>query len=153
MTVTHTIKSVNTPVFTKRDISQIIGIPETRITNWEAGRTIKLKPSILKAAGRGTRNLYSLGDVYKSYLAIVLLSVGYSGELVQQAIDEAPGRIEHEDWLFVEHPSDSGETRIRWSRKPRLSHGLAHAHVVNLANIREAAKELIRKESKGNESL
>lgn len=153
MIVSDTITPVNPLVFTKRDISRFFGIPETRITNWEAGRTIKLKPSIMQASGRGTRNLYSIGDVYKSCLALLLLSVGYSSELVQQAVDEALGRIEHEDWLFVEYPSASGKTRIRWSRNPRLSHGLAHAHVVNLANIRETVNELVRKESKGNESL
>src|SRR5215470_13058401 len=102
MIVANTIKRVKPHVFTKHDISHVFGIPATRVTNWEAGRTIKLRPSIHEASGRGTRNLYSLGDVYKTGLAIVLLSVEYSSKVVQRAVDQAPGHIEHARWLFIE---------------------------------------------------
>lgn len=133
-------------VFTKHDISQVFGIPETRVTNWEVGRTIKLRPSIQEASGKGTRNIYSLCDVYKTGLAIVLLSVGIAGELVQRAVDDAPGRIELADWLFIEYVSDSTKARIRWSRKPpRLNLRLSNGLIINLANIRKAVNSAILK--------
>jgi hypothetical protein len=144
MIVTKTIKPVKPRVFTKHDISQFFGIQPTRVTNWEAGRTLKLKPSILEASGRGTRNLYSVGDVYKTGLAILLLAVGYSSKVVQRAVDAAPGHIEHAKWMFIEYPSGSQEPRIRWSRKPPLMRAdLAHGHIVNLANIRKSVDELM----------
>jgi len=146
MIVTDTTKAVKRRVFTKHDISEFFGIPPTRVTNWEAGRTIRLKPSILEASGRGTRNLYSVGDVYKTGLAILLLAVGYSSKVVQRAVDQSPGHIEHAKWMFIEHLSGSQEPRIRWSREPPLMRAeLVHGHIVNLADIRKSVDELIAK--------
>ena len=153
MIVAKTISHVK-PVFTKHDISQVFGIPATRVTNWEAGRTIKLRPSLLEASGRGTRNVYSLADLYKTGLAIRLLAVGYSGDVVQRAIDEAPRHIEHSEWILVEHLSNSEVPRIRWSLKvPRFGPNMAHGHIVNLANIRKVVDQLIREEVRDDEYL
>ncbi len=129
-------------IFQRRDISRILGIPFSRLANWEAGRTLKLTPSIREARGGGSSNLYSRSDVYVIALADMLLHLGYPGESVQAVIDPATRMspdgtipIEHRAWLRIVWLS-KGKPQIVWSMGPEIDRTALAVYCLNVAKLR-----------------
>ena len=137
-------------IFQRRDIARILGIPPSRLNNWEAGRTIKLVPSMREAGGSGSSNLYSLSDVYVIALADTLLHLGYPGESVQAVINPATkmapdGRIpiHHCGWLRIVWRS-KGKPQIVWSMGPEIERNALAVYCLNVAKLRATVDDEIK---------
>lgn len=45
-------------------MAKVLGMPLTKARNWTIGRPLGIPASVRTATGTGTRNLYSIEDVY-----------------------------------------------------------------------------------------
>src|ERR1700739_1976201 len=92
-------------VFELGEIAKILGMTLTKTKNWTVGRPFKLEPSIKPASGHGTRNLYSLDDVYLMGLANELSKVGMAanaiGKLVEAVRVRFPNGLGGVDAMFI----------------------------------------------------
>lgn len=76
-------------VFSLGEVAEILEVPKARIKNWTIGRPFTIVPKVLAASGKGSRNLYSLSDVYLFALVNQLHEDGLSNEVLQLVIDGA----------------------------------------------------------------
>jgi hypothetical protein len=74
-------------VFTLAEVAELLRAPKTRIKNWTIGRPLKIVPRILAGQGKGSRNLYSLEDVYVFALVDRLHRDGLSNEAIRHVLD------------------------------------------------------------------
>ncbi len=86
-----------------------------RAKNWTVGRPFKLKPSIRTATGPGSRNLYSLEDVWLMGVANELSKAGMAanaiGKVVGAVRSKFPNGLASVDALFMSH-GEKGTYRI-----------------------------------------
>ena len=76
-------------VFTLGDVAEILQVPKSRIKNWTIGRPLKIVPRVLAGKGKGSRNLYSLEDLYLFALVNQLYADGLSNNAIQYVVDAA----------------------------------------------------------------
>ncbi len=69
-------------VFTLGEVAKVLSVPSSRIKNWTIGRPFHVAPSIVTGRGKGSRNLYSLEDVYFFALLNRLDGDGLSTDLI-----------------------------------------------------------------------
>jgi hypothetical protein len=74
------------PTFEFREMIQVLGMSATRAKNWTVGRPFKIEPSVRTASGQGSRNLYSLEDVYLMGVADELSKAGMAGNAVGKLV-------------------------------------------------------------------
>ena len=78
-------------VYTTFEICKKMGIRKERFREWiDRGY---IKPSIQKASGRGTKNLFSKNDLYTIALFNYLIDRGFSREEVSRRISKI-----YQDW-------------------------------------------------------
>ena len=121
--------------FEFREMIAILGMSPSRAKNWTVGRPFKLEPSIRTASGQGSRNLYSLEDVYLMGIANDLSHLGMAaatiGELVAALKVKFPDGLAAVDTLFITRgPKLTYRIELREDRLPadsvvRLSVGVA----------------------------
>jgi DNA-binding transcriptional MerR regulator len=91
--------------FEFREMILALGMSATKAKNWTVGRPFKLEPSIRTASGQGSRNLYSLEDVYLMGLANELSKAGMAasaiGKLVEAVKARFPGGLGEVDTIFI----------------------------------------------------
>ena len=80
-------------VFELSEVVAIVGLAEPTIKFWTKGRPLRIGPSIHRARGKGSRNLYSRDDVVLFALARRMREDGLPGVAVQQAIDKAGAHL------------------------------------------------------------
>ena len=92
-------------VFELGEIAKILGMPITTVKNWTIGRPFTIEPSIKTASGHGSRNLFSLEDVYLMGLANELSKAGMAakaiGKLVEAVKAKFPNGPGGVDAMFV----------------------------------------------------
>lgn len=92
-------------VFELGQITKILGMTPAKAKNWTIGRPFKLEPSIKAASGQGSRNLFSLEDVYLMGVANELSHMGMAaraiGRLVEALKKKFPGGLVGIDTLYV----------------------------------------------------
>jgi hypothetical protein len=92
-------------VFELGEIAKILGMTLTKTKNWTVGRPFKLEPSIKSASGHGTRNLYSLDDVYLMGLANEVSKMGMAasaiGKLVEAVTVRFPNGLSDVEAMFI----------------------------------------------------
>jgi DNA-binding transcriptional MerR regulator len=76
-------------VFTLGEVAEILEAPKSRIRNWTIGRPFKIVPQVRAFRGKGSRNLYSMQDVYLLALLSQLHNDGFSNKLIEHVIEEA----------------------------------------------------------------
>jgi hypothetical protein len=95
----------------------VLGMSSTKAKNWTVGRPFKLEPSIRTARGQGSRNLYSLEDVYLMGIANDLSLSGVAaaavGKLIAALKVKFPDGLSGVDTLFV-------------TRGPKLTYRVEH---------------------------
>lgn len=74
-------------VFTLGEVAELLQVPKTRIKNWTIGRPLRIVPRILAGQGKGSRNLYSLEDVYVFALVNQLYRDGFTNEAIKYVLD------------------------------------------------------------------
>ncbi len=74
-------------VFTLGEVAELLRVPKTRIKNWTIGRPLRIVPRILAGQGKGSRNLYSLEDVYVFALVNQLYRDGFGTAAIKRVLD------------------------------------------------------------------
>ncbi|HEV2380304.1 MAG TPA: MerR family transcriptional regulator [Terriglobia bacterium] len=77
---------LRTEVFTIGEVAQILAIPQTRVKNWTIGRPLWIIPTVRMAAGKGSRNLYSIRDVYAIAVANHLIEDGFTTDAIRRLL-------------------------------------------------------------------
>jgi hypothetical protein len=92
-------------VFELGDIAKILGMPLAKVKNWTIGRPMTIEASIRTATGHGSRNLYSLGDVWLMGVANELSKAGMAanaiGKVVGAVRAKFPNGLASADTLFI----------------------------------------------------
>jgi DNA-binding transcriptional MerR regulator len=73
--------------FEFREMIRVLGMSAATGKNWTVGRPFKLEPSIRTATGHGSRNLYSLEDVWLMGVANELSKAGMAANAIGKLID------------------------------------------------------------------
>jgi hypothetical protein len=103
--------------FEFREMIDVLGMSPTKAKNWTVGRPFKLEPSIRTASGQGSRNLYSLEDVYLMGVANELSRAGMAAAAIGRVVAELkrkfPDGLSGVDSLFI-------------TRGPKLTYRIEH---------------------------
>lgn len=125
-----------TKSFEYSEMIRVLGMSPAKAKNWTVGRPFKIEASIHAASGQGSRNLYSLEDVYLMGIANELSKAGMAanaiGKLVEAVKAKFPNGIGAVDMLYVSRgPKLAYRVETREDRLPADS-------VVRIAvNVRE----------------
>jgi hypothetical protein len=136
--------------FEFREMISILGMSPSRAKNWTVGRPFKLEPSIRTASGQGSRNLYSLEDVYLMGVANDLSHTGMAaaaiGKLVAALRAKFPDGLEDVDTLHViRGPNLTYRIELREDRLPADSVVRLSVDVARLRRrVDQAVKKLLR---------
>jgi hypothetical protein len=76
------------PIFELDEVATIVGMPKSLAKNWTIGRPLKITASVRSARGKGSRNLFSLIDVFKMALAYEMSEAGLSVRLIQRVLEQ-----------------------------------------------------------------
>src|SRR5437016_4392555 len=93
-------------VFSLGDVAEILQLPKSRVKNWTIGRPLKIVPKVLAAQGTGSRNLYSIEDVYVMGFIKQLSENGISSKTIKKLL--AHGRMGY----VLEIVSPKGKTEV-----------------------------------------
>jgi hypothetical protein len=77
----------NEPVFMLSEVARVLGMPESRVKNWTIGRPLLIKP-LVPAYGTGTRNVYSVYDIYRMAIAKHMNASGATARAIQAVVDK-----------------------------------------------------------------
>lgn len=80
------MKNKQTILFTTSEAAAILGMSPSQIKNWTNGRPLKIVPSFRVAEGTGSRNLYSVADLYAFAVASRLRKDGIAIWMIQQIL-------------------------------------------------------------------
>jgi hypothetical protein len=88
----------NIKVFELLEMEKILGLKPGKAKNWTNDRTgIKIEPSVRKASGTGSRNLYSIEDLYLMGIAREFSKAGYAAKAIGRLLDTARPLLEETD--------------------------------------------------------
>jgi hypothetical protein len=91
--------------FEFREMIRVLGMSAATGKNFTSGRPFKLKPSIRTATGQGSRNLYSLGDVWLMGVANELSKAGMAASAIGKLVGALRTKFTHGlgavDALFI----------------------------------------------------
>jgi DNA-binding transcriptional MerR regulator len=148
---------------------EIVGIDLERAKNWTSDRPFTIEPSIQKASGKGSRNLYSREDLYRMALAYSLSTAGMSGAAIGKVLEavqaRCPDGLAGVEWLTAwrmpkkqSSPESTGEEakghkrkresagfEIRLSRREPPANRLVHFRV----NVKAVVERVDAKIGKG----
>lgn len=89
-------------VFELPEMTEILGMPLTKAKNWAAGRPFKFPASIRAATGTGTRNLYSIEDLYLLGLANEFSKAGFAAMAIGKLLEAIDAKkLAQMNWLTV----------------------------------------------------
>jgi hypothetical protein len=138
--------SASIQTFEFREMISILGMSFSRAKNWTVGRPFKLEPSIRTASGQGSRNLYSLEDVYLMGIANELshsgMAAGAIGELVAAVKAKFPDGLAEVDALHVAR--DPNLTYRIEAREDRLPKQSVIRLTINIVKLRGQIDQRVR---------
>lgn len=160
-------------VFTLGAVAKLLGLPKTRVKNWTIGRPLRIVPEISAGQGKGSRNLYSLEDVYVFALVNELDRDGFSSRTIKGilALDGAhmflefegpPQRVQVSLGRMVRYSSflvisrDNGKAhpsfhagRIAWDVIAKRETGVRGKYILDLRKLTAEVEERVAKLRKG----
>jgi len=74
-------------------MAKVIGMPFAKAKNWTMGRPIRLQASLRSGMGTGSRNLYSLDDVYLMGIAYECSKAGMAAKAVGKLVEAVRKRF------------------------------------------------------------
>jgi hypothetical protein len=93
------------PIFELAEMAKAVGMPFAKAKNWTMGRPIRLRASLRSGMGTGSRNLYSLHDVYLMGTAYKCSKAGMAakaiGKLVEAVRKKFPDGLRDIGMLYV----------------------------------------------------
>ena len=124
--------------FEFREMIRELGMSASTGKNWTVGRPFKLEPSIRTATGHGSRNLYSLGDVWLMGVANELSKAGMAANAIGKVVGairaKFPKGLGAVDALYISR-GDKGTYRIE-TREVRLPADSIVRIVVDVRRLR-----------------
>jgi hypothetical protein len=92
-------------VFELGDIAKILGMPIAKAKNWTIGRPMTIEASIRSATGHGSRNLFSVEDVWLMGVANELSKGGMAANAIGKVVGAVRTKFPHGlgavDALFI----------------------------------------------------
>ena len=85
-------------VFELLEMEKLLGLKPGKAKNWTNDRTgIKIEPSVRKASGTGSRNLYSTEDLYLMGIAREFSKAGFAAKAIGRLLETARPLLEETD--------------------------------------------------------
>lgn len=137
-------------IFELGEVAKLLGMSLTKAKNWTIGRPLKLEASIRTASGQGSRNLFSLNDVYLMGVANELSHAGMAaaaiGKFVAALQTKFPQGLAGVETLHVTR----GEKLIYRieTRQDRIPVNTAVRLVIDVAALRGRIDERLRRGKK-----
>jgi hypothetical protein len=126
-------------IFELGEIAKILGMPLTKVKNWTIGRPLKIEASVKTASGQGSRNLFSMEDVYLIGLANELSKAGLAakaiGKLIEAVRMKLPNGLGGVDTLYVSRGPKLGY-RIE-TRENRVPEDAIVRITINMSSLRD----------------
>ena len=137
--------------FEFREMIDVLGMSATKAKNWTVGRPFKLEPSIRTASGQGSRNLYSLEDVYLMGIANDLSHAGMAAAAVGESVAalklKFPDGLAAVDTLHVSRgPNLAYRIELREDRLPADS---VVRLTIDIARLRRRVDQAVRRLQRG----
>lgn len=89
-------------IFELAEMAEVLGMPLTKARNWTIGRPLSIPASVRTATGTGSRNLYSIEDVYLMGLANEFSKAGFAAKAIGKLLEAVDAkRLAKMDWLTV----------------------------------------------------
>src|SRR3989454_774268 len=89
-------------IFELAEMAKVLGIPLTKARNWTIGRPLSIPASVRSATGTGSRNLYSIEDVYLMGLANEFSKAGFAAKAIGRLLEAVDAeRLAEVEWLTV----------------------------------------------------
>src|SRR5258708_1981207 len=89
-------------IFELSEMTELLKMPLTKPRNWPIGRPLTIPASAHAATGSGSRNLYSIEDVYLMGLANEFSKAGFAAKAIGRLLEEVDAkRLAEMDWLTV----------------------------------------------------
>ena len=89
-------------IFELSEMAKVLGMPLTKARNWTIGRPLTIPASIRSSTGIGSRNLYSIEDVYLMGLANEFSKAGFAAKAIGRLLEAIDAKqLAEMDWLTV----------------------------------------------------
>lgn len=135
-------------VFELPEMTEILGMPLTKAKNWAAGRPFKFPASIRTASGTGTRNLYSVEDLYLLGLANEFSKAGFAAMAIGKLLESVDStKLTEMGWLTVWR-AGTLKFHVREGKTPPPE-GVLLWHTVNAAGLVKRIAEGVEKLGRG----
>lgn len=113
-----------TKSFEYSEMMRVLGMSSAKAKNWTVGRPFKIEASVHAASGQGSRNLYSLEDVYLMGIANELSKAGMAanaiGKLIEAVKAKFPSGLGAVDTLYISRgPKLAYRIEARADRLPK----------------------------------
>jgi hypothetical protein len=135
------------PTFEFREMISILGMSPTKAKNWISDRPFKIEASIRTASGHGSRNLYSLEDLYLMGIADELshsgMAAGAIGDLVAALRERFPNGLPEADTVYVSRGPNTAY-RIE-TREDRLPADSVVRVAIKIAKLRNKINQHVKK--------
>src|SRR5207245_1472423 len=119
-------------VFELAEMAELLGMPLTKARNWTIGRPLSIAASIRTATGTGSRNLYSIEDVYLMGLANEFSKAGFAAKAIGRLLEAVDAkRLAEMDWLTVWRAGTLKKFHLREGRV-QPPEGVLLWHTVNI---------------------
>src|ERR1700682_5611540 len=110
-------------LFGTKQVAEILRLPEWRIQSFVEGGRYRMFPTAQVGSGRGSRRLFSSGDVFNIAVANRLVEHGFNPEVVGEALRKIP----HDFWdEFEEETAMKGGIQHLPALKPDARLFLSH---------------------------
>src|SRR5579864_8524486 len=135
-------------VFELSEMATLLGLSQVKAKNWTAGRPFKIPASVRSATGTGSRNLYSIEDVYLMGLANEFSKAGFAAKAIGRLLEAVDAkRLAEMDWLTVWR---AGSLRyyVHEGKAPPPE-GVLLWHTVNIGRLVKVIDRAVEKRRKG----
>ena len=108
-------------IFELAEMAEVLGMPLTKARNWTIGRPLSIPASVRTATGTGSRNLYSIEDVYLMGLANEFSKAGFAAKAIGRLLEavDAKRLAEMVRWSPGLRQTVKTLLAVRWKRIDR----------------------------------
>lgn len=102
--------------FDLTEMARLVGMTPTTAKNWTVGRPFTIPASAYQASGRGSINLYSIGDVYLMAIAHEFSKAGFAANAIGKLVEAVQAKypsLGDAPALTVWRPKPGGKFEIR----------------------------------------
>ena len=135
-------------VFELAEMAEVLGMPLTKARNWTIGRPLSIPASVRTATGTGSRNLYSIDDVYLMGLANEFSKAGFAAKAIGRLVETVDAKqLAEAEWLTVWR-AGSLKFYVHEGKTPPPE-GVLLWHTVNVGRLVKLIDKAVEKRRKG----